>query len=92
MSNEIAKNIAKQIVKIFPSEAEGTYFIEGQRKSATVQKSIAAKGKLLSCWRNKQYVLKNLKKQLQASGDDNDSDDNSTIYNGNNPKLCLKII
>ncbi|XP_024877167.1 uncharacterized protein LOC112458019 isoform X4 [Temnothorax curvispinosus] len=32
MTNEIAKGISKRIVKLFPSEAEGTYFIEGKKK------------------------------------------------------------
>ncbi|XP_071578556.1 uncharacterized protein [Temnothorax nylanderi] len=76
MTNEIAKVISKRIVKLFPSEAEGTYFIEGKKKIHTPdKKSLAAKGKLLSCWRNRKYALSQLTKLTQEDDIDN-LDDN----------------
>lgn len=79
MTNEILKGIAERVVKIFPSEAEGTYFIEAKRKINTQNKKSIAKGKLLSCWRNRKYALSKLKDKLiqevELDYDDNLSDD-----------------
>ncbi|XP_071578554.1 uncharacterized protein [Temnothorax nylanderi] len=81
MTNEIAKVISKRIVKLFPSEAEGTYFIEGKKKIHTPdKKSLAAKGKLLSCWRNRKYALSQLTKLTQEDDIDN-LDDNLDVSN-----------
>lgn len=80
MTNEIAKGIPKQIVKIFPSEAEGTYFIEGKKKIHTPdKKSLAAKGKLLSCLRNKKYALSQLTRLTQE--DDIENLDDNIFHN-----------
>lgn len=82
MTNEIAKGISERIVNLFPSEAEGTYFIEGKRKIHTLnKKSIAAKGKLLSCWRNRKYALSKLKKRLIQEAEV-DPDDNFIDHDG----------
>ncbi|XP_071576013.1 uncharacterized protein [Temnothorax nylanderi] len=76
MNNEIAKGISERIVKIFPSEAEGTYFIQGKRKIDTLdKKSIAAKSKLMSCWRNRKYALSKLKDKFIEEHDDVDNPD-----------------
>lgn len=82
MTNGIAKGISERIVKIFPSEAEGTYFIEGKKKIHTPnKKSIAARGKLLSCWRNRKYALSKLRgRSLQES--ESDIVDNSSDEDG----------
>lgn len=80
MTNEIAKGISKRIVKLFPSEAEDTYFIEGKKKIHTPdKKSLAAKGKLLSCWRNRKYALSQLTKLTQE--DDIDNLDDNILHN-----------
>jgi len=82
MTNEIAKGISERIVKLFPSEAEGTYFIEGKKKIHTPnKKSIPAKGKLLSCWRNRKYALSKLKERL-IQDSEVDTPDNFFDSNG----------
>jgi len=65
LTNKIAETISERIVKTFPSEAKGTYFIEAKRKIDTKnKKSIAAKGKLWSCWRNRRYAISKLQKRF----------------------------
>ncbi|XP_067208165.1 uncharacterized protein [Linepithema humile] len=85
MSNKIAEEISKRITKTFPSEAKGTYFIEGKRKVDTKdKKSIAARGKLWSCWRNRRYAISKLQKKIkhEAINDDIDnSSDNDVVSN-----------
>lgn len=39
MTNEIAEGIAERIVTAFPSEAKGTYFIKGKKRSTLKIKS-----------------------------------------------------
>ncbi|XP_025265129.1 uncharacterized protein LOC112638189 [Camponotus floridanus] len=43
MTNEIAEGILERIVKLFPSEAEGIYFIDGKKIHTLNKKSIAMK-------------------------------------------------
>lgn len=79
MSNKIAEGISERIVKTFPSEAKGTYFIQAKRKIDTKnKKSIAAKGKLWSCWRNRKYAISKLEQKIThetINDPDNSSDD-----------------
>lgn len=43
MTNEVAERISEKIVVAFPTEAKGTYFIQGvKRKYSINKKSIAA--------------------------------------------------
>lgn len=89
MSNKIAEEISKRITKTFPSEAKGTYFIEGKRKVDTKdKKSIAARGKLWSCWRNRRYAISKLQKKIKHEAI-NDDIDNSSDNDGN---LINKIL
>ncbi|XP_076664953.1 uncharacterized protein LOC143367213 [Andrena cerasifolii] len=67
MDNRLAELIAKTIIELFPTEVLTTYYIPPvlKRNSPTNQ-SIPARGKLVSCYRNKKFQNKKLQTKLVA--------------------------
>lgn len=61
LDNAIADTIATMIIDTFPSEATNTYYIPSiKKKDSPNNKSIPARGKLISMWRNRQCQYKKL--------------------------------
>lgn len=78
MTNEIARSISERIITTFSSEAIGTYFIEGKKKIYTKdKKSVPARGKLWSCWRNRKYTSSKLQKKSTLKDHDSSRDSSS---------------
>lgn len=54
MPNHLAKTVAENICKDFPTEVVKPYYISPvKKKDAIDKKSKASKGKLMSMWKNK---------------------------------------
>ncbi|XP_018371215.1 PREDICTED: uncharacterized protein LOC108766426 [Trachymyrmex cornetzi] len=76
LDNALADMIVKMIVDIFPSESAKTYYIAPiAKKDSFNNKSIPARGKLMSTWRNRQCQYKKL--QLKVRLEETASDDST---------------
>ncbi|XP_071580336.1 uncharacterized protein [Temnothorax nylanderi] len=61
LNNALADMIVTMIINTFPSEAANTYYIPPiAKKDSSSNKSIPARGKLMSMWRNRQSQYKKL--------------------------------
>lgn len=61
LTNEIAETIGNMIVAEFPSEVASTYYIPPiKKKDSIFKKSIPARGKIISMWRNRTYQNRKL--------------------------------
>ncbi|XP_024869413.1 uncharacterized protein LOC112453094 [Temnothorax curvispinosus] len=77
LNNALADTIVTMIIKTFPSEAANTYYIPPiAKKDSSSNKSIPARGKLMSMWRNRQCQYKKL--QVKVTNEAKAANDQST--------------
>lgn len=81
--NEVAKRIANKIVAEFPSEVSSTYYISPiKKKDSVLKKSIPARGKIISMWRNRSFANKKLENVMTEAASIH-SDINGEIFKKN---------
>lgn len=68
------------IIIEFPSEVSSTYYISPiKKKYSVLKKSVPARGKIISMWRNRSYANKKLESAITEVSSTHNSDINGEI-------------